>query len=86
MEQIGSAIIHPNICIRIALTITPTDPRVSANICRNTPYNKDIINPTDPRVSANICRNTPYNKDIIINKNIQYKKVVVCLNYNNNII
>ena len=37
MEQTGSAIIHPNICMRMADTITPTLPRVSARMCRNTP-------------------------------------------------
>ena len=37
MEQTGSAIIHPNICMRMADTMTPTLPRVSARMCRNTP-------------------------------------------------
>ena len=37
MEQTGSAIIQPNICIRMADTITPTEPRVSARMWRNTP-------------------------------------------------
>lgn len=41
IEQIGSAIIHPNACIRHAETMTPTLPRVSAKICRNTPYKKE---------------------------------------------
>ena len=37
MEQTGSAIIQPNICMRMADTMTPTLPRVSARMCRNTP-------------------------------------------------
>lgn len=38
IEQIGSAIIQPNICISTADMITPTDPRVSASMCKNTPF------------------------------------------------
>lgn len=37
IEHIGSAIIQPNKCIKTADTITPTDPKVSANICKKTP-------------------------------------------------
>lgn len=37
IEQIGSAIIQPNICIRHAEMMTPTDPKVSARMWRNTP-------------------------------------------------
>ena len=36
-EQIGSAMFHPKFSIRTVDMITPTLPRVSANICRNTP-------------------------------------------------
>ena len=38
MEQMGSAIIQPKRCMRMALMMTPTEPRVSATMCRNTPY------------------------------------------------
>lgn len=37
IEQIGSAIIQPNKCIKTAETITPTEPKVSAKMCRKTP-------------------------------------------------
>uniref|UniRef100_A0A182J2U7 Uncharacterized protein n=1 Tax=Anopheles atroparvus TaxID=41427 RepID=A0A182J2U7_ANOAO len=37
MLQIGSARIHPNTCISTAEMITPTEPSVSAKMCRNTP-------------------------------------------------
>ena len=37
MEQRGSAIIQPYMCISPDDIITPTLPNVSANICRNTP-------------------------------------------------
>jgi len=39
IEQIGSAIIHPNMWIRADDMITPTLPSVSAKMCRNTPAN-----------------------------------------------
>lgn len=38
MEQIGSAIIQPNICISTAEMMTPTLPSVSARMCRKTPF------------------------------------------------
>ena len=37
MEQMGSAIIQPKAHIRMAETITPALPKVSARIWRNTP-------------------------------------------------
>lgn len=37
MEQIGSAIIQPKAHIKMELTITPTEPNVSAKMCRKTP-------------------------------------------------
>lgn len=43
MEQIGSAIIHPNWFMRTADIITPTLPRVSASMWRKTPGTQQII-------------------------------------------
>lgn len=40
IEQRGSTIIQPNKCIKTADTMTPTLPKVSANICKNTPAGK----------------------------------------------
>lgn len=37
IEQIGSAIIQPKRCMRTADMMTPTDPSVSARMCRKTP-------------------------------------------------
>ena len=37
IEQMGSAIIQPNVCIRIAEMMTPTLPNASARICKKTP-------------------------------------------------
>ena len=37
MEQTGSATIQPYMCINPDDIITPMLPKVSANICRNTP-------------------------------------------------
>ena len=43
MEQIGSAIIQSKRYIRIAETITPTEPRVSARMWRKTWKNRDFL-------------------------------------------
>lgn len=53
MEQIGSARIQPNILMRMAEIITPTDPKVSARTWRNTPLM--IAEPAPVGASVSSC-------------------------------